>query len=950
MPEIFDAELNAMLTVDEANRVRSINQVAFRFSGAASARQSALTYLREVAGTLNVPLDQVEYAHQHVSDWNPLSRGTEFRLSEEKSFFDSTTVGFCQTHLNIPLWDAGITVTVKHNPMRVVNLVNTSIDGVSAALPSRAAVNQWRGLFQRAAVEKTAARVGARTRRSGSADFIARMLSGGAFRRGAPSRIAIQRDRGESGRILSGRFFVYRYSPDERLHRTEEGIGEPIAPEESGAPGRTARDGNAWEASRVVEPALPLPTVDPRIRPGGDYVVAEVVFLYPTKEWGAINWRALVEVTTGSILYLRPLAAAVNGLVFVHDPITANGNAALGPDKTDDDLNPHRRSETLRNLHAPYGATQSLAGRFVTISEKGAPPVLAPTQSLTSNFDYHVRTNDFAAVNAYYHVNRFFELVEDLGFPIQTYFNGTTFPIPVDHRGLGNNIGAVCVGNGSGIDHLRYGLAHVGDTANPIGIAVDWRVHLHELGGHGILWDHVGKATFGFAHSAGDSLAAILSDPESKAPTNPPHVAPFVVPGPGERRYERPVKLWAWNGPNDYQNYHSEEILTTTLFRVYRSIGGGSPDVDRKRLAARYMAYLLLRTVSTLTAATNPATALAFAESMIAADRLNWTHAGLTGGAYGKVIRWSFEKQGLYQAGNPAPHTVNTAGRPPAVDVYIDDGRHGEYEYTAVHWNTTTIWNRSRPDGLTGHQNPVPGNTNYAYVKIKNRGTAVANNVIVRGYHTMPGAGLLWPDDFEPLATAQLSAGSLGANNTQEKTVGPFQWTPTTAADGLFMIVSDPNDPSNVDNLTPGEGFEEWRLVPNDNNVGLRRVQVVSAGNGSAGLIAGMHGSPFWVGNPDPTISVATQLPRILADRGWRIGFRDLPDNRFVLDSRQRRELIIELAHGEEFDRADVEATIDRDIVVTVSANGGAIGGMTYRLEPEMSHPPNTRMTKPSSQ
>jgi hypothetical protein len=164
------------------------------------------------------------------------------------------------------------------------------------------------------------------------------------------------------------------------------------------------------------------------------------------------------------------------------------------------------------------------------------------------------------------------------------------------------------------------------------------------------------------------------------------------------------------------------------------------------------------------------------------------------------------------------------------------------------------------------------------------------------------------------------------------------------------MIVSDPNDPSNVDNLTPGEGFEEWRLVPNDNNVGLRRVQVVSAGNGSAGLIAGMHGSPFWVGNPDPTISVATQLPRILADRGWRIGFRDLPDNRFVLDSRQRRELIIELAHGEEFDRADVEATIDRDIVVTVSANGGAIGGMTYRLEPEMSHPPNTRMTKPSSQ
>ena len=39
---------------------------------------------------------------------------------------------------------------------------------------------------------------------------------------------------------------------------------------------------------------------------------------------------------------------------------------------------------------------------------------------------------------------------------------------------------------------------------------------LHELGGHGILWDHVDSPNFGFAHSAGDSIAAILNDPDTQ--------------------------------------------------------------------------------------------------------------------------------------------------------------------------------------------------------------------------------------------------------------------------------------------------------------------------------------------------------------------------------------------------------------------------------------------------
>lgn len=77
-------------------------------------------------------------------------------------------------------------------------------------------------------------------------------------------------------------------------------------------------------------------------------------------------------------------------------------------------------------------------------------------------------------------------------------------------------------------------------------------------------------------------------------------------------------------------------------------------------------------------------------------------------------------------------------------------------------------------------------------MKIKNRGTSIANNVVVKGYHCKPSAGVLWPNDLQPMTTAQLSAGTLQPNNTEEKIVGPFEWTPVTNAwghDCMLMIV-----------------------------------------------------------------------------------------------------------------------------------------------------------------
>ena len=143
----------------------------------------------------------------------------------------------------------------------------------------------------------------------------------------------------------------------------------------------------------------------------------------------------------------------------------------------------------------------------------------APTRPTGSDFDSRARTNDFAAVNAYYHNDRFFQLVASLGFPLATYFDGTAFPVrsttaasaPRHQVATPSTRTASATVMACPI-HACYALADLADLTNPIGFATDWRWVLHELGGHGILYDHVGSANFGFSHSAGDSFAMILND------------------------------------------------------------------------------------------------------------------------------------------------------------------------------------------------------------------------------------------------------------------------------------------------------------------------------------------------------------------------------------------------------------------------------------------------------
>lgn len=505
--------------------------------------------------------------------------------------------------------------------------------------------------------------------------------------------------------LLSGKFFFYKYDPAKRY---------------AGKPSRAGRDTGAKseveEAHDVVIPTLPA--VDDKIKPGQSYLVAEIIFRSSARGFEGFIWLMLVELETSSILYIECMTCGVNGLVYRLDPIVKTGNLTITSDDSSAALNPQRDDVFLNNLDAPVAGTQHLRGAYVDIEElttsHADPDIDPPMQPSGVDFDYDVRTNDFGAVCCYYHQTELFRTIESLGFPIATYFDGTTFPIPVDHHSLSSAINAHWSPNGTGgTDHMCYGLVDETNTAQPCLRAVDPWVHWQEMGGHGTLGDHVASGNLGFSHSTGDGLAALQNDPESQLrELGLPErfrYAPFN-PNLSNRRFDRDPVTWAWGSANDDGGYGSEQILATCHFRVYRSIGGDHTNLGRRRFASRVMTYLILRTTAGLMPATNPDDAEIWCEEMQDTDLENWTSEGISGGAYNKVIRWSFEKQGSYSA------------QPPAVDVYIDDGRAGEYQFQANHWTNTSMWNRNAADGMTVHQNAIEGATNYMYGKMKNRG------------------------------------------------------------------------------------------------------------------------------------------------------------------------------------------------------------------------------------
>lgn len=518
--------------------------------------------------------------------------------------------------------------------------------------------------------------------------------------------------------------------------------------------------------------------------------------------------------------------------VYLQDPRTKTGASGPGPNASTQVLDRHRDLVSLVGLSpAPAGTNQTLVGEYIRLVNIDEPNPTMPSSPPPGDFRFSVTTNDFGAVNAYHHCDRLFRILEDFGINVRSYFDGTTFPVAVDHRvrftvngvPTANTVNAKAPGGSLPPRSLGFQFA-LAALNTSVGMAADWRVVLHEFG-HALLWDNVGSPNFRFAHSAGDSLAAILNDPGNRSARGT--TFPWVSIG---RSHTRAVTDFAWYGTRynpfgtgDGAGYVAEEILSSTMFRIYQAAGGDSADRNKQAFAAAYVAFLIIKSIGLMSTANNPQRPEGYADLLIQADTGTFNYRGISTeiGVLRKVIRWAFEMQGAYrQPPIPGQTPTNQIGNPPQVDVFVNDGRDGRYLFTEL-LDSRDIWNRQQSDSGTVHQDPVAGQENFAYVRVSNRGLSQATNVEVRAFQSSVSTEQSWPDDWDPLTDPTLpSPTSILPGNSV--VVGPFRWFPMSLQPTLLVSVSATGDQSNLSRFSSANPIATHRLVPLDNNLAQR--------------------------------------------------------------------------------------------------------------------------------
>jgi hypothetical protein len=515
------------------------------------------------------------------------------------------------------------------------------------------------------------------------------------------------------------------------------------------------------------------------------------------------------------------------------------------------------------------------------------------------------RTNPFAALSGYWHGRELFDTMRSYGLEPIDYFRLVEFPLLVRYRATitpgpgkdGKTVNAQVDYDPPGSQlwddpqvpkpvQVRFALADLKRSASrrqPLGLAADPRLSWHEFG-HVLLAASTGALEFRFAHSAGDALAAIRWDPLSDVVSEPPYIPPQFPPpldNPERppytrlrmatfpwvylnRRHDRSVYSgWSWCGTyhrplrfgpetaRRRKGYQSEQILSTSLFRLYRALGGdavdnaGKPDRAARQFASDYTVYLIMRAiawlgpVSLVPAETPDQFVSALIDADVGSNSVLWAGPaplGRVGGCAHKVIRWAFEAQGLDATADPEA-IVDMPGKPPAIDVFIDNGRPdsegshplGGYMPVSLDWHVS-------PNPSRWHATDTAVKITNADVRVTvgNRGSLQATGVVVRVSYIKWVAGQPPPPWDRTKWTALAPSASQNIPPGTAVQFLPFTGMPTQRGRYLFLAEATcPADPANTDSLTPLLPLScsinptpVVDLVAGDNNLGLRVYRV----------------------------------------------------------------------------------------------------------------------------
>ena len=107
----YNKNLKSDITTDKNKNVQHIHhRQEYFLSKEKSPRLAANEYLLQMTDAIQIPKEQLGNLQKKVTFFDPREQGIEYQFDEEKHFFDSTTISYYQTYLNVPVWRKGISV------------------------------------------------------------------------------------------------------------------------------------------------------------------------------------------------------------------------------------------------------------------------------------------------------------------------------------------------------------------------------------------------------------------------------------------------------------------------------------------------------------------------------------------------------------------------------------------------------------------------------------------------------------------------------------------------------------------------------------------------------------------------------------------------------------------------------------------------------------------------
>ena len=202
---------------------------------------------------------------------------------------------------------------------------------------------------------------------------------------------------------------------------------------------------------------------------------------------------------------------------------------------------------------------------------------------------------------------------------------------------------------------------------------------------------------------------------------------------------------------------------------------------------------------------------------------------------------------------------IPVTGGPPAPDLWMQDNADDIGDEpdasTAPMWISDDIWVRNAADGLTNqdHQNPNGGQTNYVYVRVRNRGCAgaAAQSGTLRLYWAKASSSLSWPAPWDGSVTVPALMGGLVGSQAVTVTGGAtqiaqFPWTTPDPSDyaafgadrvHFCLLARIETSPAAPFGMTSPETGNLYANVQNNNNIVWKNIAIVDT-DGDGGRFA----------------------------------------------------------------------------------------------------------------